>query len=499
MKKQSKVFISYRREGGSDLARSIQVSLKNRGYDVFMDVEDLRSGPFNTALYEQIETSTDVVVVLTPGSLDRCINKNDWLRIEVAYAIKCKSNIVPVMAKEFDWPATLPDDLKELPMYHGIERSHELFEASIDKLSKLLIARLSLRRRFKRFGIILSSMVLVCVSLFFSLFIMDHLSSRKDQTSYFTPMVEAQRLFDTKDYASAFHTFSQLSDMDLDNINLHRNIEQCARRGGLVQKFLERYRKQIQQNPNSAVLHNYLGNALLLLDPNDTENKAQAEYRKAIRLDNQFSLPLMNLGIIAFRMGKYAEAEDLFNQYLKREPLDSMGWTNLGMLYTSKVEADSNNLEAIDDGRDALDKALQLDPGSALAYKTKGRILAASGHKTEALKAFQLSLSLDYEQPEVRRQFELLAWDLGTHRLIVSGPDDMQTRSLQGAKALSIMEALERGQFERVKQECRALTAQDPENPLFWQLLAEALKGLGHVNKAQEVSNKAISLAMKAE
>jgi hypothetical protein len=149
MKSRGRVFVSYRREGGAELARLVHDNLKERGHDVFMDVEALRSGPFNTALFHEIESSTDVVVILTSGSLERCAKKDDWLRLEVAQAIKLKKNVVPVRARGFSFPsAPLPEEIKELPNFQGIEPSHEYFRASIDKLEGLLISRP--RRRVRR-------------------------------------------------------------------------------------------------------------------------------------------------------------------------------------------------------------------------------------------------------------------------------------------------------------------------------------------------------------
>jgi exo-beta-1,3-glucanase (GH17 family) len=143
---EQKIFISYRWHGGAEMARLVRDSMQKRGYNVFMDVEDLRSGPFNTALFHEIESATDMVVVLTPGSLDRCQQEGDWLRLEVAHAIKHKKNIVPVMTKGFQWPSqSLPEDLSSLPTYNGIAPSHEYFEASIDKLSTLLVGKPKLR------------------------------------------------------------------------------------------------------------------------------------------------------------------------------------------------------------------------------------------------------------------------------------------------------------------------------------------------------------------
>jgi len=130
------IFISYRREGGEYLAGRIHDALKNRGFSVFMDVENLKNGKFTEALLGVIESATDVIVVLTPECLDRCKNKDDWFRREIRHAIKCKRNVVPIMARGFEMPnpKALPSDIAELPTFNALTPAHELFEASIDKL-----------------------------------------------------------------------------------------------------------------------------------------------------------------------------------------------------------------------------------------------------------------------------------------------------------------------------------------------------------------------------
>jgi len=106
-----------------------------------MDIEDLRNGIFGTALFDAIDSSSDFIVVLTPGSLDRCVNKDDWVRAEIAQAIKLKKNIIPVMAKGFSFAGIeLPEDLASLPQYSGVGASHELFDASLDKIVSKLVA-----------------------------------------------------------------------------------------------------------------------------------------------------------------------------------------------------------------------------------------------------------------------------------------------------------------------------------------------------------------------
>jgi hypothetical protein len=154
------VFISYRREGGFELAKNIKESLEKRGFKVFLDIEDLRKGPFPDHIYKNIETSSDLIAILTPGSLDRCQNEEDWVRKEIAHAIKNGKNIVPVLHRYFQWPDNLPPDIEPLRYYQGLSSDQEYFEASMDKLAELLTGVGFFRaKRIKR--ILLSAVILI--------------------------------------------------------------------------------------------------------------------------------------------------------------------------------------------------------------------------------------------------------------------------------------------------------------------------------------------------
>lgn len=139
MLEQYQIFISYRRDGGEDLARILEYKLTDLGFKVFLDVESLRSGAFNKALFEKIEECTDVLVVLPPHGLDRCVNSEDWVRLEIAHALEMKKNVIPIMMRNFTFPETLPKDIEALRYMSGVSASNEYFEATIERLvSKFL-------------------------------------------------------------------------------------------------------------------------------------------------------------------------------------------------------------------------------------------------------------------------------------------------------------------------------------------------------------------------
>lgn len=142
MSEHGRIFISYRRDTGSSLARLVEQELRRRRYPVFLDVEDLQSGPFNTALLTEIEKAPDVVVILTAGCLERCKNNGDWVRQEIAHAIDCGTNIVPFMNTGFTFPEEgLPADIEKLGLFNGVQFSHNEFSSSMNRLVKMLKAK----------------------------------------------------------------------------------------------------------------------------------------------------------------------------------------------------------------------------------------------------------------------------------------------------------------------------------------------------------------------
>jgi len=134
------IFVSYRRDGGFETAQIIYDRLNSLGYRVFLDIETLRSGKFNTRLYQVIDESQDFIVILSPDCLDRCAHSEDWLRLEIARALKSKKNIVPILTRNFSFPRRdqLPPEISDIVHYNGPTASREYFPAFISKLQEFL-------------------------------------------------------------------------------------------------------------------------------------------------------------------------------------------------------------------------------------------------------------------------------------------------------------------------------------------------------------------------
>ena len=115
------IFVSYRRDGGEALAQLMADRLRGKGFVVFHDVESLRSGAFNEDLLNKIAECEDVLVILPPNGLDRCISDpDDWVLREISHALKLGKNVIPIMMRNFEFPAGLPEDIAILPNLNGI-------------------------------------------------------------------------------------------------------------------------------------------------------------------------------------------------------------------------------------------------------------------------------------------------------------------------------------------------------------------------------------------
>ena len=102
-----------------------------------MDVESIDSGTFDTVILNQIEARGHFVLVLTPGSVERCLETDDWLRREIEYAMDKRRNVVPVLANGFTFKGTeqyLTGKLSELDRYNALPLYHEYFDEGMTRL-----------------------------------------------------------------------------------------------------------------------------------------------------------------------------------------------------------------------------------------------------------------------------------------------------------------------------------------------------------------------------
>ncbi len=139
------IFVSYRRVGGHETAKHLNDLLCRDGYSVSFDIDTLREGRFDTALLARIEQCADFVLVVDKHCFDRTLDNSvkpeeDWLRSELAYALRLKKNIIPVLLSGATFPSGLPEDISEVSRMNGPTYSVEYFDNFYEKLKKMLHA-----------------------------------------------------------------------------------------------------------------------------------------------------------------------------------------------------------------------------------------------------------------------------------------------------------------------------------------------------------------------
>jgi hypothetical protein len=141
------IFISYRREESQWSARSLHARLLQR-FDrnqIFMDVDSVALGEdFVKTIKETVGSCDVLIAVIGKGWLSssdqegrrRLENPEDFVRIEIATALKRGIRVIPVLVDNVSMPRTgdLPDDLKLLIRRQALGVSHSRFNADMGTL-----------------------------------------------------------------------------------------------------------------------------------------------------------------------------------------------------------------------------------------------------------------------------------------------------------------------------------------------------------------------------
>lgn len=162
------IFISYRREGGYDTAKHLYDLLTRDGYKVSFDIDTLRNGDFDEALLKRIDECKDFILIIDVHAFDRTLNpkfnpNNDWMRQELAYALKKGKNIVPIFLNGVQgFPVNLPVDISAVTKKNGPKYDRYYFN---DFYAKLKLNFLTSRSRGKlKVIIIVCSLTLILLS-----------------------------------------------------------------------------------------------------------------------------------------------------------------------------------------------------------------------------------------------------------------------------------------------------------------------------------------------
>ena len=141
------VFISYRRDDSASSAARINEWLNKKIKDtpIFFDIRDIEPGLiFDEVIVKNLASSSVVLVIIGRTWLEikaqkgtsRLDDSKDYLRQEIATALRSEALVIPVLVDGARMPASedLPADIQALSKRQAFNLSHQSYELEIKVL-----------------------------------------------------------------------------------------------------------------------------------------------------------------------------------------------------------------------------------------------------------------------------------------------------------------------------------------------------------------------------
>lgn len=168
----------------------------------------------------------------------------------------------------------------------------------------------------------------------------------------------------------------------------------------------EEFKDALKIKPESFVVHMRLG---LVCSRLKRKEEALEWYQKAANLIKDRSAPHLALSSVFIRTGDIDKAVEEANLAIKLEPT-AVNYSNLGEIYSL--------INHLDEARENLKKALELDPEMVPAWVTLGRVFTLTGDYKEALEAYSRARKLSRRNKEAYTALGMLK-DKSIHRVVV--------------------------------------------------------------------------------
>lgn len=349
MRIERTVFISYRRSASKYLARAIYEHLKHEGYDVFLDYEKIDAGDFEHTILSQVDACAHFIPILTPGSVERFGDPEDWFRREIERAMDTKRNIVPLIVEGFDFNKAQPyfvGKLSLLDRYQAVRLPDDYFDEAMTRL----------RTRF------LNKPLEVIV----------HPTPPEHEA------VVAQLKADLE--STPAPSSEELKAEDYFNRGFDKQ------ENGDLQGAIDAYNQAIALNPNYPEAFNNRGNAR---DDLGDPHSAIEDYSEAIRLNPEYYTAYYNRGIVRKSIGLLEEAIADYGEAVRLKPDYAEAYNNRGNARDDNGDPDG----AIDD----YTEAIRLKPDYAIAYNNRGVVRKSQGDLDSAIADYNEAIRFDPE------------------------------------------------------------------------------------------------------
>jgi tetratricopeptide (TPR) repeat protein len=374
------VFISYRREVGGILALALLQQLEAKGINVFYDLDSIRAGQFDTLILRQIAARPYFLLVLTPGTLERCVEADDWLRREIEQAVATSRVIIPAHTPGFDFgdfDRFLPGELGQtVRRFNGQELPQRWFNYAVQQLVEeyLLLIDIDTKevsaedevavdrlRREVQAAPPVSQVALTAQEFFERAFA----RSAGDLDATIADYTEAIRL--NPQYTEAF---------------TNRGFARAAKgdRDGAIAD----YNEAIRLNPQMAIA--FYNRGIVRKDKGDHDG-AIADYNEAIRVNPQYTDAFINRGSVRKDKGDHDGAIADYSEAIRLNPQMAIAFFNRGVVRAARDQRDG----AIAD----YSEAIRLNPQMAIAFNNRGIVRRDKGDHDGAIADYSEAIRLN--------------------------------------------------------------------------------------------------------
>lgn len=429
------VFISYR-HGISDMGtQAIRLFLKEHGYDVFLDVASLSSGRFEPQILQNIETRTFFLVILIPGSLERCIhddgseNSEDWVLREIKHALNTDRHIIPILMNGFNFKDNqkyLVGPLERLGEYYALDIFHQYFDRALETLLTYLESNLDESHKIP-LGKETSNSSKIEV-------VFKPPQPTQEELQAEESYNRAMKKYQAEDFNGAISDFTEaihlipqfaaayghraimrknIGDIDGAIADYTKAIEFSTaypyyaeyyyhNRGisyhiqGEYDKAIADYTQAIYLNPQLSEAYGRRGTSRAA--KGDSKG-AIRDYSEAIRVAPEDDMPLVNRGVAYMEMGNPQAALEDFTKGLELNPNRWEAYANRAELYVRQQDHEA----AIPD----FAKAIELNPDLPNLYDALANAYAESGNYEQAISVCTEALE---KRPEAAAIFSHRGW-----------------------------------------------------------------------------------------
>ena len=352
------IFISYRRSASWSIAQLIHSNMVSNNIDAFLDTDNLASGKFLQNIFEEIAARPYFLPILTPGTLDRCIENGDVLRKEFDEAIRLKRVIVPLYTAEFKWDDLkkfVPDIADEIQGFNAIELPKRFFSHALMELRQRYLLPIDIDPRLtpadtsaskeKPDGVTVTQKVL---------------EKQLTAEEYFARGQKKHALFK---FDGAIADYNEALRLKPEFALAHYKRGAAYSHVGYYDAAIVDFTKALELNPKLIDAYIERGHAL---HRKNNPIGAMSDFIEALRLDPKHTYHTR--GNLRFNAGDYFGAIADFTEALRLDPTNISIYSDRAMVY----EEDHNYDGAIAD----YSKALDVNPNLDYAYLIRGYLFA---------------------------------------------------------------------------------------------------------------------------